>query len=167
MRTILSLSRYVAVLGVISSLLLSMMLFILATIQAGLTISEIMTVILSDEKSAKSFAISGIILADMFLIAAGLYIVATGLYELFIGDLDLPSGLVVKSLDDLKDRIISIVVVVLIVTFLAEATSWDGTTNLLPYGIGVSAVILAMAAFSFMIKKSKNIEATIEATKSL
>jgi len=73
-----------------------------------------------------------------------------GLYELFIGKLRLPAWLIVTSLDDLKAKLISVVVVVLGVTFLGQVADWDGKTNLLPFGVAIGAVILALTAFSLV-----------------
>lgn len=154
MGTILSSGRYIVLLGVIASLLLSTVLFVLGIVQTGFMIANVVSV-LGEEQTTKAFAIASITMADFFLIAAGLYIVGTGLYELFIGNLTLPASLHIKSIDDLKDRIISVVVVVLAVSFLAEATRWDGTTNLFPYGGAIGVVILSLTLFGFLKRDKK------------
>ena len=48
---------------------------------------------------------------DTYLLAVVLLIVVVGLYELFIGDLDLPSWLKARSLEDLKKPILDVLVV--------------------------------------------------------
>jgi transketolase N-terminal domain/subunit len=53
------------------------------------------------------------------------------------------------SLDDLKDKLVGVIVVALAVSFLAQIAIWDGKTNLLSYGLSIALVILALGAFSF------------------
>ncbi|MCL4541202.1 MAG: YqhA family protein [Chloroflexi bacterium] len=67
---------------------------------------------------------------DTFLFSAFLIIFSLGLYELFIQritvttDSEVASSLlIIRSLDDLKDRLIKIVVLLLVVEFLQEALS--------------------------------------------
>jgi uncharacterized membrane protein YqhA len=75
--------------------------------------------------------------------------VAVGLYELFISKIDFPVGVTVSSLDDLKDKLLGVIVVALAVTFLSQITTWDGKTDLLSYGVSIALVVLALGAFSF------------------
>lgn len=157
MRNIVSSTRYIVLLGVIASLLLSAGVFLLGMIQTILMIKDAVF-ILGEEEVAKEFAIAAITMADFFLIAVGLYIVAIGLYELFIGRLDLPKWLLTKSIEDLKEKLINVIVVVLAVTFLSEVTNWDGTSNLLPYGASISLLILALTAFTFFKRDNKERE---------
>lgn len=66
---------------------------------------------------------------DIFLFSAFLIIFPLGLYELFIQriateDAEIASSLlIIRSLDDLKDRLIKIVILLLVVEFLQEALS--------------------------------------------
>jgi uncharacterized membrane protein YqhA len=105
--------------------------------------------VLGDAKQTKAFAIASVEIADFFLIATALYIVGVGLYELFIRDLDLPAWLTISSIEELKQRLISVVVVALAVAFLARVANWDGESNLLPFGAAIAAVVVALGAFSF------------------
>lgn len=97
-------------------------------------------------------AIDYISLIDIFLLGTVLYIVALGLYELFIdADLPLPYWLRIDDLDDLKEKLIGVVVVLLGVTFLGRVVSWDNEPEILPLGLAVGAVIAAFALlFRFM-----------------
>ncbi len=55
------------------------------------------------------------------MLAVVLYIMAVGLYELFIDDnLDLPAWLVIHNLEDLKEKLVGVVIVVLAVFFLGR-----------------------------------------------
>ncbi len=83
------------------------------------------------------------------MIATALFLVAVGLYELFISKIDFPVGVTVASLDDLKDKLLGVIVVALAVTFLAQITTWDGKTDLLSYGVSIALVVLALGAFTY------------------
>ncbi|MBN2832560.1 MAG: YqhA family protein, partial [Campylobacterales bacterium] len=60
---------------------------------------------------------------DLYLIAVVLLIFGFGIYELFVSDIDVAKGsggdkiLYVSSLDELKDKIAKVIVMVLIVSF--------------------------------------------------
>jgi uncharacterized membrane protein YqhA len=90
---------------------------------------------------------------DLFLIGATLLISAIGLYELFIGELRvggsarLPAWLEMRDLNDLKGRIIAMIVMVLAVSFVELAVDEDNGLRVLELGGGVAIVIIALTAF--------------------
>lgn len=85
---------------------------------------------------------------DLFLLAAVLYIAAVGLFQLFVDKrLPMPAWLHVQSIDDLKRKLIEMVVTVLGVEFLGQVVAWNGTRDLLPLGIAIGAVVCALTYF--------------------
>ena len=81
-------------------------------------------------------------------------IAAFGLYDLFITRMDtdgsslrLPGWLRMRDLNDLKARVISMVVLVAAVTFADVAVESEGGLNTLYLGAAVALVILALTAF--------------------
>ena len=149
MDRVMSSTRYIVVLAVISCLALSAFLFVAATAGTVTVIIE-KAAKLGSEKATKELAITAIEQADNFLIATALLIVGIGLYELFIGPVTQPEWLLIKSIDDLKDKLINVVVVVLAVTFLRYVTLWDGTTDVLTLGGAIAVVTLALAGFGLL-----------------
>jgi uncharacterized membrane protein YqhA len=148
MQRLVGMTRYVVLLGVVGNLVAATVLFVSGVVQVG-KIGLRIAGYMADPTGLKRLAIEVIQLADYFLIATALYIVAVGLYELFIGELKLPprlDWLKVSNLDALKDRLIGVSVTVLAVTFLAIAAQWDGE-DILPFGIALAAVIVALGAF--------------------
>lgn len=85
---------------------------------------------------------------DGYLIAALLVVVAFGLYELFINRLDPAEGsaakrlLQVRDLEDLKQRVAKLVVLVLVIEFFQQALKLQvtGTLELLWLGLGILVV---------------------------
>ena len=90
---------------------------------------------------------------DLLLIGATALISAIGFYELFIGDVRrdgvdvLPAWLAMHDLNDLKNRIASMIVLVLAVTFVEEAVDSPSGLHTLEVGGGITAVIIALTVF--------------------
>jgi uncharacterized membrane protein YqhA len=158
MNRLLGFTRYVVLLGVGGSLFASAILFLTGFLQVA-NIAGLGVRAQGDPKELKLLAIEVIHLADYFLIATALYIVAVGLYELFVGAVNLPdrvSWLKVRTLDELKDRLIGVVVTVLAVTFLGIAAEWEGD-DVLSFGLALAAIIVALGVFGWLTYGSKQI----------
>ena len=86
-----------------------------------------------------------------------MYIIALGLYELFVDDqLPLPQWLEIHDLDDLKNKLTGVVILVMAVLFLGQVVTWDGERDLLRYGGGIALMIAALTYFlSQRSKKTK------------
>lgn len=156
MKRLLGFTRYVALLGVVGSLIAAAILFVAALLKVVMNGVEL-TRYLIDPLGLKKLAIEVIQLADYFLIATALYIVSVGLYELFIGEVKLPphlGWLKTNTLDELKDRLTGVVVTVLAVTFLAVAANWSGD-DVLRFGLAVAAVIVALGVYGWLARGSK------------
>ena len=154
MPRVLSAARYVVFLGVVACLLGALLLFVGALAQLVVVTTAFFTG-LGTPKGIKVLAVSEIFLADVTLIATALFLVAVGLYELFVGKIDLPVGVTVVSLEDLKDKLVGVIIVALAVSFLAQIAIWDGKTDLLPYGASVALVILALGAFTYLRREKR------------
>jgi uncharacterized membrane protein YqhA len=85
---------------------------------------------------------------DTFLLATVCYITALGLYELFVDDsLELPNWLIIRNLDDLKNKLTSVIIVLMAVVFLGQVVSWDGERDLLRIGAPIALVIASLTWF--------------------
>lgn len=80
---------------------------------------------------------------DLYLIGTVLIITAVGLYELFIADVALPDWLVIRSLSDLKTKIVEVIVLVIGIKFLEKLVEVKDPIDLLWYGLG-SAVVMGV-----------------------
>ena len=89
---------------------------------------------------------------DIFLVATVFYIIALGFFELFIAKAPLPGWLKICDLDDLKDKLLGLVVIALAVVLLGEALTWDKTANILSFGLAVAAGIAAISVY-FWVKR--------------
>lgn len=65
-------------------------------------------------------------IVDLFLLATVVQVVGLGLYQLYFRqDLQLPKWLKIETLDDLKSKLVGVVVTVLAVYFLGRAVVWE------------------------------------------
>lgn len=80
---------------------------------------------------------------DLYLIGTVLIITAVGLYELFIADVALPDWLVIRSLSELKTKIVEVIVLVIGIKFLEKLVEVKDPIDLLWYGLG-SAVVMGV-----------------------
>jgi uncharacterized membrane protein YqhA len=90
---------------------------------------------------------------DLFLIGATLLISAVGFYELFVRRIDadesspLPTWLRMGDLNDLKRRILAMIVLVLAVSFVEVVVDAPSGRDVVELGAGIAAVILAVTVF--------------------
>ncbi|MEG4071618.1 YqhA family protein [Microcoleus sp. Pol14C2] len=154
---ILARSRYLMLIAVFGSFTTSVTLLIYGALETVITIGHTVTVPVSSENS-KQLILSGIEVVDLFLLATVFYITALGLYELFIDErIKVPHWLEIHTIDDLKTKLTSVIVVVLSVLFLSEVVRWNGGTNILPLGAGIALIIAALTYFlSSQVKKPKS-----------
>lgn len=147
-------ARYIVIIAVLMTLLAVTTLILFGAVETIIVIQQVIASGDFSSKTAKSLLLSCIEITDIFLLATVLYITALGLYELFIDDrTPVPHWLVIHSLDDLKDKLIGVVIVVIGVGFLGQFTTWNGETNLLISGGGAGIVIVALTYFP--IQKGK------------
>lgn len=87
-------------------------------------------------------------IVDLFLLATVVQVVSLGLYQLYFNqDMPLPKWIKIETLDDLKSKLIGVVITVLAVYFLGEAMVWSGTSDIMYLGAGVAIMIAALTYF--------------------
>ena len=94
--------------------------------------------------------------ADAFLLAVALYIMSIGLTTLFISEnIPLPLWLEFHDFDDLKERLTSVIVVMIGVFFLGHVLKNAQGIDTLWIGLGCAAVIIALSVFMRTVFKSE------------
>lgn len=159
MQRLFSLSRFIIIIPALGSLIAATALIVYGAVEIAQVLRETFMVGVSS-KGAKALALAFIEVVDLFLLGTVFYITALGLYELFIDEnLPLPAWLSIHDLDDLKNKLTGVVVVVMGVLFLGQVVTWDGERDLLPFGAAVALVIAALTYFlSQRSKKAKGKE---------
>ena len=148
MNRFLSLSRFMIILAVLGSVVASFTVLIYGLAElVQLVIATVQAAEVS-RSGAKALALELIEIIDLFLLGTVFLIIGVGLYELFIDqNVRLPEWLEIRTLDDLKNKLIGVVIVVLGVLFLGQVVSWDGERDLLGYGAAIALVIGALTYF--------------------
>jgi uncharacterized membrane protein YqhA len=145
---LIGLIRYIIIVAVLATLIAATALILFGTVETYVVIRDVFSKGEFTSKVAKALLLSFIEITDIFLLATVLYIVALGLYELFIDhQVPVPGWLEIRTLDNLKDKLIGVVIVVIGVGFLGQFTTWNGETNLLVSGGGAALVIAALTFF--------------------
>jgi uncharacterized membrane protein YqhA len=146
----LSLSRIVVVVPVIVLLLSALASFAYGTDVFVRSVTHVV----DDPELTKSNLGFLLLLTDLFLIGATLMISAFGFYELFIGTIgsgrpgaQLPGWLRMRDLNDLKGRVISMIILVAAVSFVDGVVESKSGQDTLYLGVGVAVVIAALTAF--------------------
>ncbi|MBO9647880.1 MAG: YqhA family protein [Variovorax sp.] len=148
LRRILASSRYIMIIPIIGTFLGSMALIVYESFVLVATFIETIRSGAVSAKAVKIFAVGIVEAVDVFLIGIAVYIISTGLYSLFIDDnLPVPKWMAVRSLEDLKGNLVSVVIAVLSVLFLREVVAWDGSSNIAWFGTALALVVAALTYF--------------------
>lgn len=143
-RKLVGYSRFMAVVPSIGLFVSSIALTIATLISTVVVTFEAAT----GHLSMQDMLVEYIEYADFYLLAVVLYIMSVGLYSLFIDDgIDMPSWLKIHNLDDLKEKLVGVIVVVMGVYFLGLLIHGAQPVDLLLKGLGICAVIFALAYF--------------------
>jgi uncharacterized membrane protein YqhA len=141
-RRLLASSRYFIVVAVIGSFVASAAALLYGGVATFFIVITTFRSLEFSTTGAKVLSVDLVTMIDLFLIGTVLYIIAVGLYELFIDPgLPMPGWLKITTLDDLKERLLGVVAVLLAVTFLGNAVTWTGSTDILSLGIAIGVVL--------------------------
>lgn len=146
-RRIFSYTRYILFIPVLGSLIAAVAVMLYGGVETVQTVIGTLNGSLVGT-SAKAVVLKYIEIIDLFLIGTVFYITSLGLYELFIDDqVPTPNWLHIAHLDDLKAKLLSVVIVILTVIFLGYAINWDHTYSILGLGAGIGVIILAVTYY--------------------
>ncbi|MBU0899406.1 YqhA family protein [bacterium] len=151
-------SKFIVILAVIASLVSAIILFLLATYDVlGIAIHawNYMLGHFTEPYGAFHDALVGRIVGaiDDYLLAVVLLIFSFGLYELFISEIGAAKSnisgskiLLIKTLDDLKDRLAKVILMILIVMFFKHVlcSSFEEPLNILCLAGGILLISLAL-----------------------
>lgn len=157
-QNVLMSSRWLILVVVVSGLLSTVIMITLGTVEVLRSLYETIHLISTegaDVSDSGKLIMSDVIgSVDAYLIATVLLLFSIGLYELFIGKIKaLEEGnvasqtLVIKSLDQLKEKLGKVIIMILIVSFFQRAINIQYGSALDLLYIGVSILFVAVAVF--------------------
>lgn len=154
---ILLTGRYLILIAVMGCFVAATTLLIYGGIEMLFVVADTVAYGATGSKEGKKLALRFIELVDLFLLGTVFYIIAVGLYELFIDqNIPVPAWLHIYDLNDLKNKLISVLIVVMGVLFLGQVVTWDGERDLLPFGAAIALIIVALTYFFNQVsQKSK------------
>jgi len=143
---ILESSRYLTILVVVASMLSALTLLVYVSIG---TVEGVIRYAESPASTGPLLALKFIKLVDVALLAMVFQLIAIGTYTLFIdSNLKTPAWMKVNNLDDLKNKLVRVIVLVLAVSFLSEVIEGEPSEEIAYLGLGVGGVIVALTYFS-------------------
>lgn len=101
----------------------------------------------------KALILGFLLIVDIFLVAITLLIFAISLYELFIGEINTPRWMVADSLNDLKVKLSSMMILVMGIKFLEIFMKGGNAQDLFWTGLSVTLVSGVLIAFSYYGRK--------------
>jgi len=150
-------SRFIVILAVVASLIMAIGVFYLTTVEVYYTISHLgnyHSLPETERAILKAQTIAHVVgSVDGFLLGTVMLIFSLGLYELFISPINAADGkstaskiLMINSLDDLKDKLAKVILMILIVMFFEQAIFLKptGPLELLYYALAIMLVALAL-----------------------
>ena len=143
-------TRYAVLIPSLASILGALLLMALGSYEMVLVIIDSIT----SESSLKESIVSVLTAVDAILLGTVLLVIGYGLFELFIDDeLPVPLWLRVYDLDDLKSKLIGVVVAIIAVVFVGIFVDANRSADVISYGVGAGALVVGLAIFAHATKK--------------
>ncbi len=158
-------TRFLVILAVIFGLIGAVVLFVVASMDIFVVAKYTYTTIVTGAhpENFHEDIVSGIIGAvDLYLIAIVMLIFSFGVYELFISPIkqiqeagDTHKILSITTLDQLKDKIAKVIIMVLVVNFFQRVlhTEYNGALEMLYFALAVTALSVGLYFLGKLGKK--------------
>ena len=146
-------SRFIVILAVIFGLVGAVILFVVASYDVASVAGYAYHGLLAHphpEGFHENIVASIIGAVDLYLIAVVMFIFAFGIYELFISHIDEAEAhgqiLAISSLDQLKDKIAKVIVMVLVVNFFQRVlhTNFNTPLEMLYFALSITALAVGL-----------------------
>jgi len=122
--------------------------------QGSIEMVRVVIDVLNNGTKLKLTTVEILTAVDGILLGTVLLVIGYGLYELFIDDdLEVPPWLEVHDLDDLKSKLIGVIVAIVAVIFVGIFVDTNRADDVIAYGVGAGALVVGLAFFSFATKK--------------
>lgn len=150
MRKLLGLTRYVVIVPSLASIVGALLLMA----QGSIAMVVVVIDAISQGTSIKDSIVEVLTAIDAILLGTVLLVIGYGLYELFVDtELQVPQWLQINDLDDLKSKLIGVVVAIIAVVFVGVFVDSKRAGDVVSYGLGAGALVIALAVFAYATKK--------------
>jgi uncharacterized membrane protein YqhA len=153
MRKILGLTRYAVIVPSIASIIGALLLMA----QGSISIMMVIVDAVLNDAYLKDTIVDVLTAVDAILLGTVLLVIGYGLYELFVDTrLEVPAWLQVRDLDDLKSKLIGVVVAIIAVVFVGVFVDANRAADVVSYGLGAGALVAGLALFALATKKDES-----------
>jgi uncharacterized membrane protein YqhA len=150
MRKILGLTRYAVLIPSIASIIGALLLMAQGSISILMVIADAVLY----NAYLKDTIVDILTAVDAILLGTVLLVIGYGLYELFVDTrLEVPEWLQVRDLDDLKSKLIGVVVAIIAVVFVGVFVDSNRAADVVSYGLGAGALVAGLALFALATRK--------------
>ncbi len=151
MKRVLGYTRYAVVVPAIASIVGALLLMA----QGSISMLNVAMDAVQDESHLKDSIVDVLTAIDAILLGTVLLVIGYGLYELFIdADIEVPQWLRVNNLDDLKSKLIGVVVAIIAVVYVGVFVDSNRSSDVISYGVGAGALVAGLAIFAFATRKN-------------
>jgi uncharacterized membrane protein YqhA len=152
MRQIVGLTRYTVIVPALASMLGALLLMA----QGSIAVVTIVWDVLVSRTPLKDTIVDVLTAVDAILLGTVLLVIGYGLYELFVDTgINVPQWLQINDLDDLKSKLIGVVVAIIAVVFVGVLVDTNRADDVLSYGVAAGALVLGLAGFAWATKKKE------------
>jgi len=153
MKKLMSVTRYVVFVPALASIVGALLLMAQGSYAMVMAVIDSVT----ENYALKEIIVEVLTAVDAILLGTVLLVIGYGLYELFIdAELDVPLWLRVNNLDDLKSKLIGVVVAIIAVVFVGVFVDSNRTEDVIAYGVGAGALVTGLAFFAYATRKDGN-----------
>ena len=150
MRKLLGLTRYAVIVPALAAIIGALLLMAQGSIEMVLVAVDAV----SEGVALKETIVEVLTAVDAILLGTVLLVIGYGLYELFIdAEIDVPEWLRVENLDDLKSKLIGVVVAIVAVVFVGVFVDSNRAGDVISYGVGAGALVVGLAIFAWATGK--------------
>ena len=151
MRKIVGLTRYTVFIPAIAAMIGALLLMALGSIAIIVAVVNS----LRQFTPLKDVIVEVLTAVDGILLGTVLLVIGYGLYELFVDtEIEVPAWLQIKDLDDLKSKLIGVVVAIIAVVFVGVMVDSTRASDVVSYGVGAGALVLGLAVFALATRKN-------------
>jgi uncharacterized membrane protein YqhA len=150
MKKIIGLTRYAVFVPAVAAIIGALLLMV----QGSIEIVKVAIDTVRDAATLKVTIVEVLTAIDAILLGTVLLVIGYGLYELFIDSaIEVPEWLRVENLDDLKSKLIGVVVAIIAVVFVGVFVDSNRAADVISYGVGAGALVLGLAIFAYASKQ--------------
>jgi len=151
MRKLLGLTRYAVIVPAVASIIGALLLMV----QGSVAMIQVVIDTVANHAKLKDTIVEVLTAVDAILLGTVLLVIGYGLYELFVdADIEVPAWLQVRDLDDLKSKLIGVVVAIIAVVFVGIFVDAKRGADVISYGVAAGALVAGLALFAYATKKN-------------